>query len=124
MKLIRTLYILQYRQSKREILYKIGITGKTANERCEEIKATLKNKDVSVFWEGKFFLAYNMEQFLHAYFRHKNARMDKNVSGYTEFFNIGILTVYGLICVLNTLMFVRFCVFVYIVTLLLNYLAQ
>jgi len=59
MKLIRTLYILRYKQSKREILYKIGITGKTANERCAEIMRTLPNdnKRITVVFERKFFSA-------------------------------------------------------------------
>lgn len=112
MKVLTTLYILKYDTTPYNSIFKIGITGKTAEARCAEIQKTLTNGSLKVRWKGRFVGAYFIEQTLHVIYSHKNVRMPEHVSGYTEFFDLNwfnvsflifLLEVYQVVFLLTTL---------------------
>ena len=99
---LTTLYILKYDVSIFNSYYKIGITSRTAEERCQEVKDSMgKNNDISVYWHGKFIGAYTIEQLLHTFFAPFNVRMSPSISGYTEFFDLDWVSVGILIRILR-----------------------
>ena len=108
LKILTTLYILKYDPNPMNSIYKVGITGKTANERCDEIRRTLSNGRIKVVWEGKFLGAYFIEQFIHTMLSAINVRMPETVSGYTEFFDLNWLSVKVLIWLLEVYQFLFF----------------
>lgn len=105
MKILTTLYILKYDPNPLNSIYKVGITGKTADARCDEIRRTLSNGRIKVIWEGKFLGAYFIEQFIHTMLSSINVRMPETVSGYTEFFDLNWLSVKVLIWLLEVYQF-------------------
>lgn len=106
---LTTLYILKYDVSAFDSYYKIGITTRTAEERCQEVKDSLgKNNDISVYWHGKFIGAYAIEQSLHTFFALSNVEMPSSVSGYTEFFDLDWVRVGILIRVLSIVQYTTF----------------
>lgn len=116
MKIFTTLYILKYDPNPYNSIFKIGITGKTAQARCDEIRRTLSNGRIEVRWQGKFIGAYFIEQSLHVLFAPFNVRMPETVSGHTEFFDLNWVSVWVLIKCLELFQFV-----LYIVSLVVLY---
>lgn len=108
MKILTTLYILRYDPNPLNSIYKVGITGKTADARCDEIRRTLTNGRIKVIWEGKFLGAYFIEQFIHTILSSINVRMPETVSGYTEFFDLNWISVKVLIWLLEVYQFLFF----------------
>jgi hypothetical protein len=106
---LTTLYILKYDVSVFNSYYKIGITTRTAEERCQEVKDSMgKSNDISVYWHGKFIGAYAIEQFLHTFFAPFNVQMSPSISGYTEFFDLDWVSVGILIRMLGFVQFATF----------------
>lgn len=103
-----TLYILRYDPNPINSIFKVGITSKSAQERCDDIRRTLNNGHIKVIWEGKFIGAYFIEQSIHTFLAPFNVRMPEHVSGYTEFFDLNWLSVRILIAILEIYQFLFF----------------
>jgi len=101
MPIIQNLYILKHDISTFNSIYKVGITTHPPEKRCSQVRRTLKGGKIEVYWHGKFFGAYSIEQTLHQILAPFNVDMPKTVDGHTEFFDLDWLSVNTLIIFLK-----------------------
>jgi Meiotically up-regulated gene 113 len=119
MALFTTLYIMKYDISAVNSVYKIGITG-DLSRRFETIERSLGNKRLSIVWTAKFIFAYPLEQMLHIVFKPLHYDMPATLSGYTEFFDLNVFSVYLLTSILDFYIMCRFFFYLCVLWVIIN----
>jgi hypothetical protein len=86
------LYVVYFRLDEKDLV-KIGVTGRTVEERVSEILVSIFKKYREFpYCRPKRFRktgnVYEKEALLHKYFEDRNCKPDKVFSGSTEFFDV------------------------------------